>query len=168
MLAGRSVNIKNFGAFTYDVTTELPKIHSRKASPTIDLFTQRVERKNIHHAKPAFVVDPGLQYELIRYPGKEQISPAISQHSIYQKGFRGIYANPVPIANGACLGKDVTVDALRTLWLAIKDLIKYDKNIDLAFGFANVRIVNKSLSVVFLDELSEHIGAPEFEHKMAR
>lgn len=71
MLAGRSVNIKNFGAFTYDVTTELPKIANRQASPKVDLFTQRVERKNIHHAKPAFVVDPGLQYELIRYPGKE-------------------------------------------------------------------------------------------------
>ena len=60
MLAGRSVNVKNFGAFTYDVTTELPKIASRNASPKIDLFTQRIERKNIHHMKPVFVVDPTL------------------------------------------------------------------------------------------------------------
>lgn len=60
------------------------------------------------------------------------------------------------------------MDALRTLWLAIKDLIKYDKNIDLAFGFANVRIINKNLTVCFLPELSDHIGAPTFENKMAR
>ena len=168
MLAGRSVNVKGFGAFTYDVTTELPKIANRNTSPKIDLFTQRIQRKNIHHMKPVFVVDQGLQYELIRHHGKEQISPAISQHSIYQKGFRGIYANPVPVANGACLGKDVVQDALRTLWLAIKDLIKYDKNVDLAFGFCNVRIINKSLSYVFLDELTQTVGAPEFEHKMVR
>jgi hypothetical protein len=114
------------------------------------------------------VVDPVLQYHLIRYPGKEEISPAISQHSIYQKGFRTIYANPVPIANAACLGKDVVVDALNTLFLAIQDLIKYDKNIDLAFGFCNVRIINRNLSVVFLDELTRSIGAPQFENNMVR
>jgi hypothetical protein len=54
------VNVKNFGAFTYDVTTELPKIACRNASPKIDLFAKRIERKNIHHMKPVFVVDPGL------------------------------------------------------------------------------------------------------------
>ena len=59
-MAGRSVNVKNFGAFTYDVTTELPKIATRNASPKIDLFAKRIERKNIHHMKPVFVVDPGL------------------------------------------------------------------------------------------------------------
>lgn len=54
----------------------------------------------------------------------------------------------------------MVVDALNTLFLAIQDLIKYDKNIDLAFGFCNVRITNKNLSVVFLDELSYSIASP--------
>jgi len=31
--AGRSVNIKKFGCFTFDVKTELPKIASRNVSP---------------------------------------------------------------------------------------------------------------------------------------
>ena len=132
----------------------MPKIHGqRSVSPKVDIFTQRVERKNIHHLKPVFVVDPGLQYHLVRYPGKEEISPAISQHSIYQKGFRCIYANPVPVAAAAMLGTDVVTDALNTIFLAIKDLIKYDNNIDLAFGFCNVRCKNKNLSVVFKDGL---------------
>ena len=52
------------------------------------------------------------------------------------------------------MGKDVTTDALNTLFLAIVDLIKYDKNIDLAFGFANVRCSGRNLSVVFKDGLS--------------
>jgi len=69
--------------------------------------------------KPVFVVDGNLQYHLVRYPGKEEISPAISQHSIYQKGFRTIYANPVPVAAAACLGKDVVVDAMNTIFLAV-------------------------------------------------
>ena len=69
--AGRSVNIKKFGSFTYDVLTELPKIASRSISPKVDIFTQRAERKNVHHLKPKFVVDPNLQYHLVRYPGKE-------------------------------------------------------------------------------------------------
>ena len=91
------------------------------------------------------MVDPQLQYHLVRYKGKEEISPSISQHSIYQKGFRCIYANPVPVAAGACLGVDVVKDALNTLFLAIKDLIKLNKNIDLAFGFCNVRFYGRSL-----------------------
>lgn len=51
------------------------------------------------------------------------------------------------------MGKDVTVDALETLFRAIVDLIKYDKNIDLAFGFANIRMISRKLSFVFKDSL---------------
>jgi hypothetical protein len=75
---GKSVNLKNFGAFTYNVTTELPKIAMRSISPKVDIWTQRMERKNVHHLKPVFVIDPILQYHLVRYKGKEEISPAIS------------------------------------------------------------------------------------------
>lgn len=81
--AGRSVNIKKFGCFTFNVQTELPKIAQRSISPKVDIYQQRQERKNIHHLKPVFVIDPQLQYHLVRYPGKEEISPSISQHSIF-------------------------------------------------------------------------------------
>ena len=155
---GRSVNIKKFGSFTFNVETELPKIAQRSISPKVDIFTQRQERKNIHHLKPVFVVDPVLQYHLTRYPGKEEISPSISQHSIYQKGFRTIYANPVPVAAAACLGTDVVVDGLSTIFLAIQDLIKLDKNIDLDFGFCNVRITGRNLRVTFAPNLTSSIG----------
>jgi len=101
-----------------------------------------------------FVVDSNIQSSLVRYPGKEEINPSKSQHSIFQKGFRCIYANPVPVASAAMLGVDVVKDALNTLFLAIHDLIKYDKNIDLAFGFCNVRFTNRNLSTVFLEDLS--------------
>lgn len=160
--------MKGFGCFTFNVQTELPKIADRNISPKMDIFTKRIERKNIHHLKPVFVVDPKIQYHLVRYPGKEEISPAISQHSIYQKGFRTIYANPVPVANGACMGKDVTQDCLNTLFRAIIDLIKYDKNVDLAMGFCNVRMIGKTLSVVFRSDLVQEIKAPQFEHQMVR
>jgi hypothetical protein len=106
-----------------------------------------------------FVVDPNLQYHLVRYKGKEEISPSISQHSIYQKGFRTIYANPVPVAAAACLGTDVVNDGLNILFLAIQDLIKLDKNIDLAFGFCNVRFLSRNLKVAFLPNLNQTIGS---------
>ena len=59
----------------------------------------------------------------------------------------------MPVAAGACMGKDVTQDALNTLFRAIVDLIKYDKNVDLAMGFCNVRMVGKTLSVAFKQNL---------------
>ena len=58
--AGRSINIKKFGAFTYNIQTELPKVAYRSISPKMDLYSQRLERKNVHHVKPVFVVDPFL------------------------------------------------------------------------------------------------------------
>lgn len=69
--AGRSVNVKNFGCFTYHVQTELPKIADRSISPKLDIFTKRLERSNIHHLKPVFVIDPKIQYHLVRFDGKE-------------------------------------------------------------------------------------------------
>ena len=162
------MNIKQFGCFTFNIQTELPKIAQRSISPKVDIFTQRQDRKHVHHLKPVFVVDSNIQSSLVRYPGKEEISPSKSQHSIFQKGFRCIYANPVPVASAAMLGCDVVKDALNTLFLAIHDLIKYDKNIDLAFGFCNVRFTNRNLSTVFLDDLSRTVANSQFENQMIR
>jgi len=160
--------VKTFGCFTYDIETELPKISQRSISPKIDIFTQRQERKNIHHLKPVFVVDEQIKYVLSRFPNKEEISPSKSQHSIFQKGYRCIYANPVPVASAAMLGVDVVKDALSTLFLAIKDLIKLDRNIDLAFGFCNVRFTGRNLKTVFLANLSKTVGHAKFEDQMVR
>lgn len=74
----------------------------------------------------------------------------------------------MPVANGACMGADVTKDALNTLFRALVDLIKYDKNIDLALGFCNIRMVGKTLSVVFKNDLVKEVKAPTFETQMIR
>lgn len=153
--AGRSVNIKRFGTFTFDIATELPRIatkHSASLSNTIgtggflDIEDQRLDRKHVHQVRPCFVVDPQtLQPHLIHYKGKEEILPAKSQNSVFQKGYRTIYCNPVPIAAATLLGKEVVNDALNTIFLAIIDLIKYNKDINLNFGFARISIVNRGL-----------------------
>ena len=122
----------------------------------------------MHHLTPVFVVDANIQSSLVRYPGKEEITPAKSQHSIFQKGFRCIYANPVPVAAAAMLGVDVVKDGLNTLFLAVHDLIKHDKNIDLAFGFCNVRFTNRNLKSVFLKDLNRTVGNAKFETQMQR
>jgi len=74
----------------------------------------------------------------------------------------------VPVAAACMLGKDVVVDALNTLFLAIHDLVKLDKNLNIAFGFCNVRLNNRRLHTVFLDELSQSVGHASFEDKMIR
>ena len=49
--AGKSVNIKKFGSFTYDISTELPKVATRSMNPQTDLINQRLDRKHVHNAK---------------------------------------------------------------------------------------------------------------------
>jgi len=56
-----------------------------------------------------------------------------------------IYCNPVPIASACLLGTDVVKDCLSTIFLAVQDLVKYGKDLNLAFGFCNIRIVGKGL-----------------------
>jgi len=55
--AGKSVNIKKFGAFTFDILTELPKISRKEINPNVDIESQRLERKHVHNLKPVFVID---------------------------------------------------------------------------------------------------------------
>lgn len=169
--AGRSVNIRGFGAFTFDIATELPKIANTvfgKGPCMKDLDVARAERKHVHHLKPRFVIDGDLQALTIRYHGKEQITPAKSQRSIFQKGFRMIYANPVPIAAACQMGTDVVQDTLRTIFLAIKDMLKYDHNIMLQFGFCNISFVNKACKVVFAPYLVAEAKDKDFENNMRR
>ena len=79
-----------------------------------------------------------------------------------------IYANPVPIAIACQLGKEVVDDTLKTIFLAIKDMIKFENNLLLQFGFANVSFVNRNLKTVFADFLTREIKDKEFETTMRR
>jgi nucleoid DNA-binding protein len=49
--AGRSVNIKGFGSFTFDIDTELPRIATKSINPKTDLEDQRLDRKHVHRIK---------------------------------------------------------------------------------------------------------------------
>lgn len=45
---GRSVNMKKFGAFTFDIQTELPKIAKRQITADSDMNAERSQRKHVH------------------------------------------------------------------------------------------------------------------------
>ena len=49
--SGKSVYIKKFGSFTFDIESELPKIASKAMSHASDLDDQRLTRKHIHNVK---------------------------------------------------------------------------------------------------------------------
>ena len=69
---------------------------------------------------------------LSRYRGKEEISPAGSQKSIFQQGFKMMYANPVPVASACQMGVDVVRSTLDIIYKAIEELINiHDKDIQL-------------------------------------
>jgi len=63
-----------------------------------------------------------LRYYLPKYHGKEEISSAKSQHSVYQQGFGMIFCNPTPIAAASFLGREVVASALQAFTTAVCDL----------------------------------------------
>lgn len=75
-----------------------------------------------------------------------------------------IYCNPVPIASACLLGADVVKSVLNTLFLAIVDLVKYDQNLDLPFGFCNIKVVNKALKAYFHCDFHTTVKEKDFEH----
>ena len=167
--AGQSVNIKKLGAFTFDIQTELPRVNVRHITASSRMEDDRAARRHIHKVRPCFVVDPVLKQHLVRYKGKEEISPAGSQKSIFQQGFRVIYANPVPIASACQMGVEIVKQVLEAIYKAIEDLISvHDKDITLQMGFAAVRFYNKSLQVKFADYLSKEVTNEKFETTMKR
>lgn len=119
--------------------------------------------------RPCFVVDPVLKKHLYRYKGKEEISPAGSQKSIYMQGFKTVYANPVPVASACQMGVDVVRSTLDIMYKAIEDLINiHDKDIQIQFGFCVVQMRGKNLKCVFADYLSKTVSGPQFEGTMKR
>jgi len=167
--SGKSINVKNFGAFTFDIVTDLPKISQRQIRADSDMNYEREERKHVHKLRPCFVIDPVLKKHLNRYKGKEEISPAGSQKSIFQQGFKTIYANPVPVASACQMGTDVVRSTLNMIYKAIEDLINiHDKDIQIQFGFAVVQMRSKNLKVVFADYLSKEVTGATFENSMKR
>lgn len=69
---GRGINYRGFGAFAFEVQTDLVKpAQLSNFDITKDLESQREERMHNHKIRPCFVPDKTLQEQLIRYPGKE-------------------------------------------------------------------------------------------------
>ena len=55
--AGKGVYVKNFGAFTFDIQTDLPNIaapRGRSLERTLDV--ERAERKKVHHLRYVFAL----------------------------------------------------------------------------------------------------------------
>lgn len=91
----KGVNIKNFGAFCFEVHSEVikPAQHSN-FDVNKNLEEQRMERKHVHKIRffffspcssyyhffserPCFIPNQPFTYSLQRYPGKEEISGKI-------------------------------------------------------------------------------------------
>ena len=117
--------MRGFGAFTFDIETELPRVATKTINTSHTIEEQRLERKHVHTVHPVFVVDQKLKTYLARYPGKDQLEKPKSQASVYQKGFNTIYCNPVPIAAACFVGKEVVESTLNAIFNAVADLTKY-------------------------------------------
>ena len=164
---GKGVNIPGFGGFTFDISTDHPRISAINPSEG-DINRQRQERKHVHTNRPIFIPDPSFEYLLQRYHRKSQVDKPSSQRSIYQKGFQMIFCNPVPIAFSCNLDKVVIRDSHKAIFSAIKDLTKLGRNLHLAFGFAALEVQNMSLKVVFAKEFSQKVNNSEYEKIMRR
>lgn len=82
ILAGRGVNIKGFGAFTFAIETDHPRTANLNPSAG-SIEEQRRERKHVHNNTPVFVPDSSFQYLLQRYHGKNPLDKPNSQHSVF-------------------------------------------------------------------------------------
>jgi hypothetical protein len=153
------MNIKNFGAFTFEVSTNLPKVGLDYKEAKTKTFGELIlEKKTTHNLRPCFVVDNKLKKVLSRFRDKEELIKPKSQSSVYQKGFQMIYCNPIPIAAACYMHKNVILDALNSIFSAIYDLIDMGRNITLKTGFCNIYFIDKNLSYSFSADIGESVA----------
>lgn len=166
----KGINVKNLGAFTYEVFTELPKLGLEFSKAKTSSFKELlVEKKTTHKLRPCFVIDAKFKKILTKFKDKEELSKPKSQSSIYQKGYQMTYCNPVPIAAACYLHKNVVSDALNAIFNSIYDLITMGKNIMLKFGFLNVYFMDKNLTYSFSPDITTVMqNVHETKPKMTR
>lgn len=151
----KGINIRNFGAFTYEVETSLPKLGLEYNKAKSKSFKELlVEKKTTHKLRPCFIIDSKIKKILSKFNDKDEISKPKSQSSIYQKGFQMTYCNPVPIAAACYLHKNVINDTLNAIFEAIYDLINMGKNIALKFSFCNIYFSDKNLRYNFAPDFT--------------
>ena len=93
----------------------------------------------------------------MNFNDKEELTKPKSQHSVYQKGFKMTYCNPIPIAASCYLPKNVIIDTLAAIFNAILDLINLGKNVNLKTGFCNLSFYGYNLSYTFNPDLGKII-----------
>jgi hypothetical protein len=148
--SGRGINYGGFGAFAFEVETNLVKpAQLSNFDIRKDLEGQREERMHNHKIRPCFVPDKTFQEQLLRYPGKEEINKPKSQHSIYQKGFGMIFCNPAPIAASCSLDRETVQSCLTSFAQAVKDLTSLGKTLEIKIGPLKIKVVNRNLSYTY-------------------
>ena len=158
MTAYTGVNVKGFGAFTFEVQTELPKIGFNSQQSKMKSFGELIlEKKSTHKLRPCFVVDPTFKHLLTRFKDKEELIKPKSQSTIFQKGFQMTYCNPIPIAASCYLQKNVVNDSLNSTFAAIYDLINLGKNIVIKTGFCNIYFMERNLTYSFSQDIGRTV-----------
>lgn len=132
--AGKSVSMKNFGAFTFE-----PIVAAGG--------NQKNMRGHSLRLRPCFLASDALKETLHRYPGKEEVN--IGPGSIYQQGVKMTYLNTVPIAAGTYFKEPVVAATLNAMFRGVLDLSTRGYSVELDFKFAKVKMVERNLHVFF-------------------
>lgn len=72
------------------------------------------------------------------------------------------YWNPWPIAAAWFLGKEVVESSLNAFFNACIELINYNRSLEIKFGFAILRIIQKDLKVFFRPTFAKELNNSEF------
>ena len=148
--------MKGFGAFTFEVGTELPKIGMDYRQAKLKSFGELiVEKKSTHKMRPCFVIEPKFKHLLTRFKDKEELIKPKSQSSVFQKGFQMTYCNAIPIAASCYLKQSVVIDSLNATFAAIYDLVNLGKNIVLKTGFCNINFIDRNLTYSFTSDIGQ-------------
>lgn len=150
----KGINIRGFGAFTYEVRQTLPclgiNFNQAKQKSFQDLL---LEKKSRHIMRPCFIVDQRFLPILTKFNNKEELSKPKSQSNIYQKGINMTYCNPIPIAAGCCLDPRVVEDGLKAIFNAVYNLISVGRDVILRTGFCNISFKQRDLTYSFSPEI---------------
>lgn len=169
LLNGRGINVRGFGAFTFEISSGLVRPAQEVAFDLQkELEDQREERKHVHKIRPCFIPDPKLRVVLDRYAGKLEIDAPKSQSSIYQQGFAMIFCNAGPIGTACFLSKETVASAHDAFFKSIIDLTQLGHALNLDFGFCRVTISQRNLQYQYKPSFAGSLNIVPYEAKLKK
>lgn len=161
-MQGRSVNVKDFGVFGFELlcVKDAGKQHD-SSRPLMTLNSHMTHR---HTIRPIFTPQGELASRLLgTIDDSKRVSPG-DQNRVYASSIKSVDLSISAIASNSYLDESTVSSIVSTLFKGIADVCYHCNDISLSMLVVDISIVSKRLSYDYHPDIIEAVSSRDFEN----